>query len=315
MTPTPEATARRQSLLAFAAAGVTVVLWASAFVGIRAAGHDLSPGPLALLRLLVGSLVLGAIVLARRAAMPPRRDLPAIVACGIIWFGIYNLALNAGEQRVDAGTAAMILALGPVLLALLAGIFLREGFPRSLVVGGATAMVGAVVIGYATSADPSLTGMGAVLCLVAAFAYAASVTIQKPLLARTSGLVITWLACTVGMIVCLPFAPAMVSELATASTASIAWTVYLGALPTAVAFTTWAYALARTTAGRMGATLYLVPPLTIVMGWMFLGEVPPALALVGGALCLGGVMLARSQRFAKVKPEEPPAGRPCEEVA
>ncbi len=71
------------------------------------------------------------------------------------------------------------------------------------------------------------------------------------------------------------------------------WVVYLSVFPTAVAFTTWAYALSRTTAGRMGATTYLVPPLAVLMGWMVLGEVPPALALIGGALCLVGVAVTR----------------------
>ncbi len=71
------------------------------------------------------------------------------------------------------------------------------------------------------------------------------------------------------------------------------WVVYLSVFPTAVAFTTWAYALSRTTAGRMGATTYLVPPLAVLMGWMVLGEVPPALALLGGALCLVGVAVSR----------------------
>lgn len=60
-----------------------------------------------------------------------------------------------------------------------------------------------------------------------------------------------------------------------------------------MAFTTWAYALGSTTAGRMGATTYLVPPLAILMGWAILGETPVALALVGGALCLAGVVAAR----------------------
>jgi len=69
--------------------------------------------------------------------------------------------------------------------------------------------------------------------------------------------------------------------------------VYLGVFPTAVGFMTWAYALSRTTAGRMGATTYLVAPLAILMGWAFLSETPAALAFLGGALCLGGVVLAR----------------------
>ena len=69
---------RWEVLLAGGAALVTVVLWASAFVGIRAAGEDVSPGALSLARLLVGSAALGALVLVRQERFPARRDLPAI---------------------------------------------------------------------------------------------------------------------------------------------------------------------------------------------------------------------------------------------
>ena len=293
--PSTNALARRKELLALGAALITVTLWASAFVGIRSAGRDLSPGALTLCRLLIGSVVLGALVLARREPRPARRDLPAIVLCGLLWFGIYNVALNAAERRVDAGTAAMLVNVGPVLIAVLAGIVLREGFPRALVVGCAIAFAGALLIGLATSTHGVHASWGAALCLVAALAYAAAVVAQKPLLARVSALQITFLACAVGTVACLPFGPTLVRELGDAHTSAIAWAVYLGALPTAVAFTTWAYALARTTAGRMGSTTYLVPPLAIGMAWAILGESPPGLAFAGGALCLTGVVVARRE--------------------
>jgi drug/metabolite transporter (DMT)-like permease len=284
---------RRGALLAWGAALVTVVLWASAFVGIRAAGEDLSPGALSLARLLVGSAALGALVLIRRERLPARRDLPAIALCGVLWFGLYNVALNAAERLVDAGTAAMLVGIGPVFVAVFAGVLLGEGFPRSLFAGCAVAFAGVVVIGLVTSGRGLDGGLGAVLCLVAALAYAGGVVAQKPVLARVSALQVTWLACGVGAIACLPFAPTLLRELGGADAPAIGWAVYLGAFPTAVAFTTWAYALARTTAGRMGATTYLVPPLAVLMGWAILGEVPPVLALLGGALCLAGVAFSR----------------------
>ena len=155
------------------------------------------------------------------------------------------------------------------------------------------AFAGAVVIGLASSESGSVAGWGAALCVLAAAAYAGGVVAQKPLLDRSSALQITFLACTVGAVVCLPFAPTLVSEVGDASTANLAWAVYLGIFPTALAFTTWAYALRRTSAGRMGSTTYLVPPLGILMGWAFLGEAPPALALAGGVLCVAGAALAR----------------------
>ena len=283
----------RVPVLAGAAALVTVAAWASAFIGIRAAGEDISPGALSLGRLLVGSLALGAVVAVRREPLPARRDIPGIVVCGLLWFGIYSVALNEAERRIDAGTAAMLVNVGPILIALLAGVLLREGFPRSLLAGSAVAFAGAVLIGLATSDGGIAAGGGAALCLLAALAYAGGVVSQKPVLSRVSALQVTFLACAVATLACLPFAPTMVGELGSAPGSSVRWMVYLGLVPTALAFTTWAYALSHTTAGRMGATTYLVPPLAILMGWLILSETPPVLALAGRALCLGGVVLAR----------------------
>jgi drug/metabolite transporter (DMT)-like permease len=279
--------------VALLAALVTVVLWASAFVGIRAAGEDLSPGALSLGRLAIGSVLLGALALSRGGRWPGRSELPLLLTCGVLWFGLYNPVLNEAEQRVDAGTAAMLVAVGPVLIAVLAGLLLGEGFPRTLIVGVSVAFAGAIVIGLATAERGVGAGWGSVLCVVAAALYAGGVIAQKPLLSRASALHITWLACVIGMAVCLPFAPQLFGELDDAKPSSIAWMVYLGVFPTAVAFTTWAYALSRTTAGRMGATTYLVPPIAILLGWAMLGESPATLAFLGGALCLAGVVIAR----------------------
>lgn len=110
-----------------AAAGVTVLLWASAFVGIRGAVPYFSPGALALGRLLAGSAVLGVILLVRREGSPPRAAWPGILVSGVLWFGAYTVALNWGEQEVDAGTAAMVVNIGPLLIALLGGRLLGRG--------------------------------------------------------------------------------------------------------------------------------------------------------------------------------------------
>ncbi len=305
-------TEKRQGLLAAGAAAVTVVLWASAFVAIRHVGAEFSAGALSLGRLLVGSLVLGLFVFVRpggsgdRLAGPASRrprirrtpqwpvksDWKLLLVCGLLWFGVYNVALNAAEQRLDAGTAAMLVNIGPLLIALLAGLLLGEGFPRQLVIGSIAAFAGVVVIGTSSS-DGKAETWGVVLCLVAAIAYAIGVVAQKPLLGRLPALEVTWLACTIGALACLPFAPALIREVGAAQPSAIWWVVFLGAFPTALAFTTWAYALARTSAGKMGATTYLVPPLAIFLGWLLLGETPAPLAFAGGALCLCGVAVSR----------------------
>jgi drug/metabolite transporter (DMT)-like permease len=284
--------------LALGAALLTVVLWASAFVGIRAVADDLSPGSFALGRLLVAAAALGIIVAIRRPSLPTRRrDWALIAVSGVVWFGGYFIALNAGEGLIDAGTAAMLVNVGPILIAIFAGLFLHEGFPPRLVAGSAIAFAGTLVIGIASGGQEGAVNapLGVGLCLLAAVAYAIGVTVQKPALARVPALSVTAIACAIGAVVTLPFAPLLVDELGGAPPDAIAWIVYLGIFPTAIAFTTWAFALNRTTAGRLGSTTYLVPPVAIGLAWLMLNEVPPALAFVGGALCIGGVIVARSR--------------------
>ncbi|MGZ4455599.1 MAG: DMT family transporter [Nocardioides sp.] len=303
--PTP-ATARdeRPAWLPVAAVAVTLLLWASAFVAIRRLGEDFSPGALSLGRLLVGSVCLGVVALGRGLPRPSRGDLLRVVVIGLLWFGVYNVALNEGERRVDAGTASMLIQVSPVLIALLAAVFLSERFTVYLAVGLALAFGGVALIGLSTSPGGKGDVLGVLLCVLSAAVYSVSVIIQKPLMTRHPAVHVVWMACTVGALACLPFAGALVHETAHAPTSSILWVVYLGIFPTAIAFTTYAFALAHMSASSLGVTTYLVPPLTIVMGLVFLGEAPPAMAYAGGVLALVGVSVAR--RKPRTLAQQPP---------
>jgi drug/metabolite transporter (DMT)-like permease len=271
---------------------ITVFAWASAFVVIRYAAHDIGPGALSLGRLLVASVALSAMMIGRRLVRLTGREWALTALVGVAWFGVYNVALNAGEETVDAGTAAMLIQLAPILIGILAGFLLGEGFPRMLVIGGLVAFAGTLIIGFATSTgEADLAGV--LLVLLSATVYSIAMVAQKVVLRRIPPLQITWLACLIGTLACLPFAGALVGDLSVAPTLQILGVVYLGLVPTALAFSTWAYALSHTSAGKLGVTTFAVPPITILLGWLFLDEVPPMLAVVGGALSLVGVAIAR----------------------
>ena len=282
---------------ALVAALITVVLWASAFVGIRDLVGAFSPGSIALGRLTVGTVALGLLVAQRGWQPVTRRDLALIVGSGIAWFALYNLALNEAERHVDAGTASMLTNIGPIFIAVFAALFLGEGLPPRLGVGIAIAFGGSVVIGLATSGagqGSASSLLGIVLCVVAAVLYGIGVTLQKPALRRVSPLQVTWLACLTGWFICLAFTPTLLTEAAAAEAPKLGWLLYLGLFPTSIGFLTWTFALSRTQAGRLGATTYLVPPIAIVLALVLLGEVPPLLAIAGGAACIAGVVVARS---------------------
>ncbi len=294
----PSSSANGPRDLTILALAAVVVFWASAFVGIRAVADAFEPGPLALGRLAVGALALALIAAPWRHPMPRGRTLGLVVVYGIAWFGLYNVALNAAEVTLDAGTTALVVNIGPILIAIGAGFFFKEGFPAPLVVGMGIAFVGVVVIAFSTRdpSGPSTSLVGVLLAVAAAVLYAVGALVQKPTLAHVTPAVSVWLACTVGAVVCLPFAPALIAQLGEASLVEIAWLVYLGVFPTAIGFAAWAYALKRLSSGQVASTTYLVPAVATGMSWLVLGEVPAVLAFVGGALCLLGVGVTRWRR-------------------
>ncbi len=300
---------RASSWPTLAAAGTTVLLWASAFVGIRFAGHDYSPGAMALGRMLAASVALTLFVALttalrrdrarpgpdgpapRRAALPRGRTLGLVALWGVAWFGGYNVALNAAERLVDAGTAALLVSAAPILVAVAAILVLGERLTGRLGAG-----VGIAFAGVALIAAGGFTGhvdrLGVALAVLSAALYAFGVLLQKRLLTRVDAVTMTWLGALAGTAALLPFAPALLAEVATAPTPATLGMLYLGVFPTAIGFLTWGYVLSRWTAGRTTAATYLSPPLTVLLSWTVLGEVPAPLALLGGALCLTGVVLA-----------------------
>ena len=293
-TTRAQTTTTTRAWLPLGAAGVTVVLWASAFVAIRHLKSDFDPGALAFGRLTIGALCLAVLALRHPMPRPTRRQWLGIVVVGFLWYSTYHVALNAGEHHVDAGTASLLILTAPVFVAVLAAVFLGERMTVTIGIGLALALAGVALIGFSGNSggdDQHLLGSG--LCLISALAAAISMVVQKKVLTGFRAIQLTWLTVTVGALICLPFAGQFAGNLHHASGSSIAWLVFLGVGPTAIAYTTYGFALSQMSATQAGILTYLIPPITIVLGLLFLGEAPPALAYLGGVVTLVGVIVAR----------------------
>lgn len=295
MTASPASTSPTARVTAAVLIAITVTLlsWASAFVVIRGVAPHFSGGALALARLTVGTIVLSSLVIGREWMRPSLREWLQIAAVGVCWFAAYNVALNTAEQTLDAGTTAMLVNIGPILIALGAGIFLGDGIPKWLAIGAGVAFLGVVLIAISSGVVGLSDGTGVLWCLLAAFTYAVGVLCQKPALRRLPARQVTFLGCAIGVIACLPFSGQLISELGRAPASALLGAVYLGAVPTALAFSTWAFALSKMTAGSLAVTTYIVPALVVIMGFLFYQEIPQPVAIVGGVVCLIGVGLSR----------------------
>ena len=271
----------------------TLLSWSSAFVVIRATVHVFQPVELALLRQVVAIPLLALLLIGTKWVRPNPREWLLISVFGLGWFTTYIIALNTAEQTIDAGTASFLVNIGPLLIAIGAGVFLKESLPRNLLGGAIVALVGVGLIAWATSSSESFSLVGIGWALVAMVTYAIGVLTQKPALKRISSAQVTFLGAVISVIPLVFWLPSSITTAVHAPLDAVLGVVWLGAIPTALGYGLWGYALTRMPASQLGIATYLVPPLVVVESFLILGEAAHPLALVGGGIALFGVWWSR----------------------
>ncbi len=278
-----------------AAVSVMLLLWASAFAAIRSALSAFPPGELALMRFLVASATLGLLSAIRRAPLPRGRDLPMIVLLGFLGITVYHVALNYGEVIVTAGAASLLISSAPVFTALLAAAVLGERVGARGWLGIVISFAGVALItlgeGEAFRLEPR-----ALVILLAAISASVYSVLQKKVILRYPPLAFTSYVVWAGTIPMLAFLPGLLPTVSAAPADALAAAVYLGVFPGAIAYVLWVYGLNKLSASGLSSFLYLTPVLAIGIAWLWLGEIPGWLTLVGGAIAVCGVVLANARR-------------------
>ena len=289
---------------ALAAIAVTLLAWSSAYAAIAYALPAFTPGEVAFARLLIGSSCFALLMLFKRLPLPARRDWPALILLGIAGLTVYHVCLNYAETRIASGTAAILISLGPAATAALSAVWLGERLPARKLLGLLVALVGVMLVVLTSGNQVKFEPMAA-LVLICVLATAVLFVGQKPYFVRNGMIGVTTVVFFAGMLGTLPFGLGLPHALAAAPWPRIAALVYLGIAPTFVGYLAWNYALHRASATQVTTFIYFSPPIAVLIGWLWLGEVPGWLTLVGGAITVLGVVLVNTQRRVSLVLESP----------
>ena len=286
---------KRYGIGTILAISATVIIWSTTFAGLVVALRYFSPGHLLFLRWTLTSLLFIAYGVATRMRLPKRADVPMFLLAGLLGFGVYQTLLVFGQQGVSASMAGFLINMNPVFTTLIA-VGLRRDTANSFTwLGLAACMGGLVLMGSARGGFGEI-GPSAGMVVLAALSFAGYTVLTKPLFSRYSAMEVTTYAVVAGSVPFLVFSPGAVTSVLAASPAQLGTLVFLALLPGGISYILWSRACSALPPGMASRFLYLVPVLGVAVAWLWVGEVPHMLTIVGGVITLAGVALATVRR-------------------
>lgn len=251
------------------------------------------------LRFLPALLIFGAMSipsLIHGKARPVGRDLVGLMVTGVFGVIVYNLALNTGQTRIPASLAALVIALNPASIAIVAQLWLREKPSLRTWMGLAAGLTGILIVVLGRHGAPEIRLYqlsGVAITLGAPISWGIYTTGIRRAAPKFGALTTTTTAITIGSLPLLfTISGEMVEVVRHANLTLIVAVLFLAIGCTVYGFTAWAKVLKSMEAAKAGAFIYLVP-LIAAVGSAWLLHEPIDLPLVlGGIIVLAGVAVA-----------------------
>lgn len=275
----------REVLLSQFYAFLTVAIWSSAYVYTKVALLTFSATALGLLRCGVATLCLMTLLTFYRQLAVKWRHIPVFMLSGASGFTLYFIAFNTGSLSLNPTTASIIIALCPIISALLALVVFKEKLRISQWLATLTAF--SAVLFISLQEGSLLISQGIIWMLGAAALLALYNVIQRRMNRQISALQMTAYSFLFGTVMLLGYAPDALSELQDAPSDAIALVIYLGLFPGAVAYITWgkALSLAENT-GQVTNWMFLTPCLALLLEYVVTDSYPGKATLAGGSIIL-----------------------------
>jgi len=294
----PARDGRKTSVLFEASLLSTAVLLGTNPVAVKYAVGYLSPLPFAALRFILAGLVLWVILhLFDPKGRLRREDFRAMAGVGLIGVALNNVAFTFGVSLTSASNTALIVATAPLWGMLLAFVLGLERPKVRGMIGVGLALLGVGVIVYRGLGTGGTSLPGDLLVMGAAACWGSYAVLSLPLLRRYSPLAVAAYTMLFGGLALLPLASPGLSSMDWGGVSAGGWgaAAYSALLVAAFGFTSWQRGISRIGANRMLVYQYLVTLVGVVAGVALFDEGFGIDKVLGGAILLSGVYLARRQ--------------------
>lgn len=260
-----------------------ILAWGSTFTSIKIALEGCPPLVLAATRCLVGGGLLALVALAAGRRPGLRSNLGPYAVLALLnvvgFFGLQVLAID----HLDSGYASLLLYLQPVITVLLARPLLGDPLGPARVVGALTAFAGVAVVSL--HHDGEVSSYGIALAVATAFCWSLGTIAVKRTASRVEPLWAVALPLLSGGTLLAAAAAVAGSDgldLTPRVGAAVVWTTLVG---TALAWLLWMHLVTTGEVGRVAVSIFLVPVVAVVLGWLLLDE------QLGWPLVVGTVMV------------------------
>ena len=285
-----------KSITGYAGLLVLSVIWGLAFVAIKQVVSELAPVNLALLRWLVASvpfLILLPII-GRPKARFERRDIPRLLAVALANVAGYHISLYYAETTISAGLSALLTSLGPIFIAVLSYILLKEKAGKKVLVGLILAIAGTTVLSTGSISVNDLASYGGILeALITALCYALFTVLGKPLVHKYGSASTSIMAGLIGTAMMLPLlTPSFFTQTSALSFTGWASVLYLSLLSTVFGYLMFYALVSRGAVTRLSIQLYLIPVVSVIGGALLLNEPVTTSVVVGGGMMLAAVAIS-----------------------
>ena len=281
----------KQQILTYSAALFTTLLWASAFPATRYILEFYSPESVMVLRFTTASITLIIVGIIKKIRLPKLKDMPWFLASGLSGVFLYSYLFNTGSQEVVAGVSSFIIASAPVFTLLLSRIFLKEKIKLISWIGVVVSFCGLAAVTLSQVTEFAFNFyVFLIICCAVLFGFFN--IIVRAITKKYTALEATTYTVIVGTLAIFIFIPHLVREMPTTTLPVNLLAILMGLFPSALGFLSWSYALATAKkTAHVTVFAYLIPFISMLIAYLWLGETLTIYALIGGIIIIMGMVL------------------------